>query len=140
MIIYRVEHSINNVGMFQSLSHRSTLSDELYRVYRDEIYEVVMYIDNTPYQEAVQCGKESEYLTLKQNINNIMFGCLTLEELKEHWLPDFNNLINSLDKCGFVLAVYEVNHYVSLLTQVVFNKNYAKKQGEMSLRSLLELN
>ena len=140
MIIYRVEHSISNVGMFQSLSHRSILSDELYRVYRDEIYEVVMYIDNTPYQEAVQCGKESEYLTLKQNINNIMFGCLTLEELKEHWLPDFNNLINSLDKCGFVLAVYEVKHYVSLLTQVVFNKNYAKKQGEMSLRSLLELN
>jgi hypothetical protein len=68
-----------------------------------------------------------------KNFSNVQLinECLILEsELN-------NNLINSLDKCGFVLAVYEVNHYVSLLTQVVFNKNYAKKQGEMSLRSLL---
>ena len=58
-----------------------------------------------------------------RNSDNMLFGCRSIEELKQYWLPDFNNLIKSLDECGFVLARYETADYVTLITQVVFNKN-----------------
>lgn len=137
MLIYRVEHSISNEGMFQSHTYsRIAQTPELYEKYRREIYNVIRNIPHIPCNEACNSGMEKLYLKMR-NSDNMLFGCQSIEELKQYWLPDFNNLIKSLDECGFVLARYETDDYVTLITQVVFNKNNVIQKDIISLRSLL---
>lgn len=114
MIAIRIEHQDSKVGMFQSCSHQNIPNHDIYR----EVHDSIQSIQCIPFMEAEYIGKVDEYISLLNNDGK--FAVSSIEELKEHWLPNINDIVPKLSSCGFVLAVYKVKNFLRLETQLIF--------------------
>lgn len=95
--------------------------------------------DNIPRIEAKRNNLLEEYFNFK-NERLIKFGCISKELLLNTWCINELEYLDSLDRCGFVLSVYECSDYFELPSQVVYNLESAVLISKESVFELLKNN